>query len=152
MSTIPAVVAALVALGEATLSLDEWQVIDGPVGAVTAAMPRVLLVGDEEIVSATDFNNVAASEMDDRYTVPLLVSVTLPGADSLPVCRVDALAAYEDIRDAVLAPALARNLGLGAQNVLEAVVTGERRVQPYAMPEGRSVTVRFYVSIWAQLI
>jgi hypothetical protein len=151
MSTVPAVIAALVALGEATLDIDEWQVIDGPLESVTTARPRLLLVGDEDIVSDTQFNNLAASETDDRYTVPLLVSVGLPGADSLAIARTEAMDTYEAIRDAVL-NAPGRNLGLSAQGVLEAVVTGERRVTPYARPEGRACDVRFFVNIWAQLI
>jgi hypothetical protein len=151
VSTEPAVIAALVTLGEATLDGDDWQVIDGPVAAVTTAIPRVLLVADEELVSASEFDNLAASGVDDQYVVPLLISVALPGADSLTTARAEALAAYEAIRDATLAPALGRNLGLGAQGVMQAYVTGERRTRQYATPTGRACDVRFYARVRAQL-
>ena len=149
MSTIPAVVAALVTLARATLDQTAWQVIDGPPGVVTSTRDRVFLVGDDEITSVTEWNDLAAVTMDDRYSVPLRVSIALPGADTLPTCRVEALAAYEAVRDAVLASP-GRNLGLGGQGVLEVVVAG-CRVSQLAVENGRAVEVRFFAQVYAEL-
>jgi hypothetical protein len=148
MSTIPPVVAALVAVGEATLDGDDWIVADGPIGTVPTAGQRLLLIADEEIVSTVNYNDLASMGMDDQYLVPLLASVALPGPDTLATARTEALAAYDDIRDALQ---VLFNLGLQAQGVHKAVVTGEKRVQPFALAEGRSVAVRFYVEVFAQL-
>lgn len=149
MSTIPAVIAALVALGQATLDGELWETIDGPIETVTTAAQRLLLVGDAEIISPTDFDSLGSSGMSERYTVPLLISVSLPGPDSLITARTQAFATHEEIRDAILN---SPSLGLVAQGVLSAFPTSERRVQQYATPEGRSVAIRFGLDVYAQLV
>lgn len=149
MSTISAVISALVALGEATLNGDEWQTIDGPANAVTTTKPRVFAIADEEIVSPTDFDSLGGPGMSERYTVPLVISVSLPGADTLAQARTEAFAAHEDLRDALLSGD--RRLGLTAQGVLDVVPTSERRVQQFASDNGRSVAVRWGVDVYAQL-
>jgi hypothetical protein len=149
VSTVPAVLVALKALGEATLDTDEWQFVDGPLGTVTASKSRVLLIGDDEIVSDLTYNDLASLGMDDQYRVPLLISVGLSGPDSLIMCRDAALAAFDELRDAVQG---LFNLGLHAQGVHKAVVTGERRIRQLTGPEGRTCEVRFYVEVFAQLI
>jgi hypothetical protein len=149
MSTIPAVLAALVTLVEATLSTDEWQIVDGPPDAETQRAQRLVTIGEDDIVSPTDFDSMAAQGMAERYTIPMTVSVALPGPESLIVCRTEALAAHEAIREAVLATP---SLGLVAQGVLSAFPTGERRIQQFATPEGRSAAIRFGIDVYAQLI
>jgi hypothetical protein len=150
VSTVPAVIAALVALGEATLSLDDWQVIDGPLGTVTTPRERLLLVGDTEIVSPAEFDSYGGASQAERYTLPLLVSVTLTGFDTLPAARTEAFTAHEEIRDAILASP-GRNLGLTAQSVVDVFPSVERRVQQFATENGRSVAIRFGVDVYAQL-
>jgi hypothetical protein len=155
MSTIPAVIAALKTLAEATLTSpppNDWQVIDGPATTETVWKQRMLVIADEEILSPTDFDSLGAFGMEERYTVPLLLSVSLPGPDSLPTCRTEAFAAHELIRDALLGAAADRRLGLTAQGVLNVVPTGERRIQQFATETGRSVAIRFGVDVYAQLI
>lgn len=151
MSSIPAVIAALVTLAEATLDPEVWLVIDGPANSVTTTRDRVLAVGDEEISSPTSPDSYAAASMSERYTVPLVVSVSLSGPDTLPTARVEAIAAYEAVCAAVL-DVLDRDLGLGVQGVVDVVPATERRVQQFATAEGRSVAVRFGVQVYAQLI
>jgi hypothetical protein len=104
-------------------------------------------VADEEIVGPSDLAVMSANRVHDRYRVPILVSVALPGPDSLPTARTAALGAYESLRDAIRA---AMNLGLEAQGVLQALPTGEFRVQHFATAEVRSVAVRFGVEVIAQ--
>jgi hypothetical protein len=150
VSTIPAVIAALVAVGEATFNGDEWQTIDGPANSVTTTRDRVFAVADEEIVSPTDADSYGAGSLAERYTVPLVASVSLPGPDTLATARLEAFTAYEDFCGAVLA-APGRNLGLGGQGVIDVVPTSERRIQQFANENGRSVAVRFGVDVYAHL-
>jgi hypothetical protein len=63
---------------------------------------------------------------------------------------VEAFAAHEQIRDALLAGD--RRLGLTAQGVLSVEPTSERRIQQFATENGRSVAIRFGVDVYAQLI
>lgn len=150
MSTIPAVIAALVALGEATLDGGEWSIVDGPVGTVTTIKDRVFAIADTEIVSPTGYDSLGGYGMAERYMVPLVLSVSLPGADTLALARAEAFAAHEDIRDALLG-GTDRSLGLSAEGVLDVVPTAERRVQQFASENGRSVAVRWGVDVYAQL-
>jgi hypothetical protein len=148
MSTIPAVIAALKALVEATLDTSAWQIVDGPPDVDTQKAQRLVAIGDDDIVSPTDFDSMAAQGMAERYAVPMTVSVNLPGPESLIISRAEALAAHEEIREAVLATP---SLGLVAQGVLSAFPTSERRIQQFATPEGRSAAIRFGIDIYAQL-
>lgn len=148
MSTIPAVISALVALVESTLDTDAWQITDGPPDVETQRAQRLVAVGDDEIISPTDFDSLGASGMSERYTVPWTVSVNLPGADTLPTARAEALAAHEEIREAILQVG---DLGLAAQGVLSALPTADRRVQQFAVPEGRSAAIRSGLDVIAQL-
>jgi hypothetical protein len=149
VSTIPAAIAALVTLVEATVDTVAWQITDGPPDTEAQRAQRLISVGDDEIASPTDFDSMAAQGMAERYMIPMTVSVALPGPESLIVCRTEALAAHEAIREAVLATP---SLGLVAQGVLSAFPTSERRIQQFATPEGRSAAIRFGIDIYAQLI
>jgi hypothetical protein len=64
MSTVPAVVAALVALAESTFSSDDFQVIDGPATTETVLKQRIFAVADTEIVSPTAFDSLGAMGME----------------------------------------------------------------------------------------
>lgn len=150
MSTIPLVILGLVALGEATFDSDLWQVVDGPIGTVTTTKSRLFAVGAEEIFSPVGFDSLGAQGMEERYTVPLVVSVTLSGADTLPMARSEAFAALDDYCDALLAGD--RRLGLGAQGVLNVVPTADRRLEQAATANGRFVAVRFGAEVYAQLV
>jgi hypothetical protein len=149
MTTIPAVIAALVSLGEATLDGDEWQTIDGPANTVTTIKDRVFAVAAEEIVSPTDYDSLGGSQ-SERYMVPLIISVSLPGPDTLAAARVAALAAHDDLREAIV-NADPRNLGLGSEGVVDVYPTPERRVQQFANENGRSVAIRWGVDVYASL-
>jgi hypothetical protein len=118
VSSVGAVVAALVNLGEATLDGDEWQVIDGPANTVTTVRDRVLAVGADEIVSLDDADSYAGASFAERYTVPLIISVSLPGPDALAAARVEALAVHEEFYNAVR-DSPGRNLGLSAEGVID---------------------------------
>jgi hypothetical protein len=150
VSSVGAVVAALVALGEATLDGDEWSVIDGPANTVTTVRDRVLAVGADEIVSLDDADSYAGASFAERYTVPLIISVSLPGPDALAAARVEALAVHEEFYNAVR-DSPGRNLGLSAEGVIDVFPTSERRIQQFANENGRSVAVRFGVDVYSQI-
>ena len=95
-STIAAVKSALVS----TLSsaLPSAQVIYGPRGAVTVTKPQIVVVGDvrglHEVIGLSPLGNDVA----ERYEVDIVVSVTLPGANTQQQATETALSLWESAR------------------------------------------------------
>jgi hypothetical protein len=137
MSTVPAVVAALVTLAEATFDSDDWQVIDGPANTVTTVKQQVIAIGHEPIVTTRS--------LTDQYTVPCLVSVALPGPDSLPTARTAAIGAYESLRAAIRAQE-----DLNTAGAIRVQVADEHELQQFADEQVRSAAIRFGVFVMAQ--
>jgi hypothetical protein len=147
MTTIPVVLAALTTLGGTILT--GWQAINGPPGSVTTTEDRLLFVGDEEIVGDRQFNSMTGQTTSERYTVPVALSVSLPGTDQLAA---DALAldAYKLFEVAIREYPGGSDLGLSAAGVQEALPTGEFRLTRRATDDGRHAAVRFFVQAKAQ--
>ena len=143
MSTIPAVLAALVTLAEATLD-DEWQVLNGTRSTVTVTKDRMLAVGDGDIVGTADPEFPAIRGED--YTVPLSATVSFPGTDQTLVDS-EAIDAYEAVRDAIRA-AVPTSWPAGVMQVLQ---IGELRMQRRADENGRHTSVRFEVRVIAHI-
>jgi hypothetical protein len=136
VSTVLAVWDALVALGQTTLS--GFQVVEGPPDSVSTLGAKVLIVGDGEIVS---LNPLAVETASETYEMPLVISVSLPGADMrAPISA--ALDAYALMESAIR--------GLSVQGVLR-VVPGDWRMQTASDSNGRSAAVKFGVRVYAQI-
>lgn len=145
MSTIPAALAALVALAEATLDTGEWQVLNGTRSSVTVTKERMLAVGDGDIVGTAE-PDVPALDSED-YTVPLSATASFPGTDQT-LADAEAIEAYEAVRDAVRA---SDRLGLAGQGVFMVFPAGEIRMQRQADENGRHTSVRFEVRVKAHI-
>jgi hypothetical protein len=143
VSSIPAVLAALVALAESTLNSDEWQVLNGTRNSVTVTKDRMLAVGDGDIVGTAE-PEIPALDSED-YMVPLSATVSFPGTDQT-LADAEAIEAYEAVRDAVRA---SNKLGLVAQGVFMVFPAGEIRMQRQADENGRHTSVRFEVRVKA---
>jgi hypothetical protein len=151
MTTIPAVMAALAALANATLNTDIWQAINGPSTSVTTTKNHLVTIGgeDEGVGGTRELNSMGVDTTEEQYLVPVVISADLAGTDQLLAddAVLDAYEAYEQaIREYPAGP----NLGLAASGVLKALPTGDFRLMRRATGETRSAAVRFYVSVYAQ--
>jgi hypothetical protein len=140
VSTIPTVLAALVVLAEAALD-DEWQVLNGTRSASTITLPRMLAVGDGDIVGASEPEFPAVQGED--YIVPLSATVSFPGTDQT-LADTEAIDAYEAVRDAIRS-------ATKPTGVMQWLLAGELRVQRLADENGRHTSVRFGVRVLAHV-
>jgi hypothetical protein len=147
VSTVSAVLAALTTLAGATLS--GWQAINGPVGSITSTEDRLIAVGAEEVVGDRQFNSMTGQTTSERYVVPVVLSVSLPGTDQQAADAI-VLAAYDLFERAVREFPGGSDLSLSASGVQQALPTGEFRLNRQADENGRHAAVRFTVAVIAQ--
>ena len=146
MSTVPAVKAALVTLLTATLP--STQVIYGPVSAVTTTTGRIATVG--KVTNANrDLNTMTIDTTEERYTIDLAFSVDLPGAGNLATAVTQVFADYTAAEVAIREFTGGPDLGLAAQGVLRALMTGDWESDEQADIEGSHAAVRCSVAVIA---
>jgi hypothetical protein len=148
VSSIPAVLAALKTLGDATLA--GWQGINGPVGSVTTTAGNLFLVGDEDVVADRQFDSMGIDTTSETYTVPIIVNADVSAGTDQQTADTLALDAYMLFERAIREYPAGPNLGLAASGVLQALPTGEFRLMRSADDQGRHAAVRFFVAIYAQ--
>ncbi len=158
MSSVPAVLAALAALGAATLP--NSQVINGGLGSITITQPHLFLVGDEAVEIERDFDSMSTVTMSEEYVVPLTITVDVPGTDQT-VADNAAFADYEAFMQAVLDHPSGHTLGLEAAGVISVLPAGafgprggsgtSHRFQRLADENGRHAAIRFAVRVYAQI-
>src|SRR5215217_2919963 len=139
MSSIPAVLAALAALGEATLPNN--QVINGGWTSETVTYGRLLLVGDEEILIERDFDSMSDVTTSEQYVVPLAVAADLAGSDQL-LADAAALADYEAMVQAILEHPSGHTLGLEASGVISVLPLGSHSFRRASDKTGVHAMVR----------
>src|SRR5829696_1153708 len=111
MSSVPAVLAALAALGSATLSADV-QVVNGSVGSVTFTKEQYFLIGDDEIPVEREFDSMSTVTTSEVYVVPLTCGADLQATDqALADAAADTI--YEAMLTAILGHPAGPTLGLG---------------------------------------
>ncbi len=146
MSTsIPTVLAALVTLGQATLT--GWQVINGPLGSVTTTTGRLLVVGEGDVTGRRDLDGMSLDTTLEAYVLSLVANVDLPGTDQQAADTL-ALAAYAAMETAVRGYPGGPTLGL--PGVVQALPTGDFALMRKADENGRHAAVRFTVAVLAQ--
>lgn len=152
MSSVPAVLAGLAALGVATL-LDS-QTINGDIRSVPGSRERLFLVGDEEVLITRDFDSLGGpgGTSREQYFVPLATFSSLSGTDQTAADAI-AFADYEAMVQAILDHPSGPTLGIVAAGVSMVSVqpTGEHRFQRLAEENGRQALVRFGVQVYAQI-
>jgi len=151
MSSVPAVLAALAALGATTLP--DSQIINGSRQSVTISRGRMLLVGDDEVLITRDFDSLGGpGTSSEQYVVPLAAFAGFSGADQT-VADAAAFADYEAMVQAILDHPSGPTLGIVAAGVsaLSVQPTGEHRFQRLADEDGRQAVVRFDVHVYAQI-
>ena len=146
MSSVPAVLAALVTL--ATATLPNSQVINGGIGTATTTTGRFLLVGDDEILIERQFDSMSNVTFSEEYVVPLTVGADLPGTDQA-AADTQALADYETFLQAVADHPQGPTLGLG--DGVSVLPVGSHRFVRLADENGRHAAVRFGVRVYSQL-
>lgn len=144
-STIPAVLAALVTLGQATLP--DWQVINGPLGSVTTTGGRLLMVGEGDVTGRRDLDSMSLGTTSEQYVVSMVANVDLPGTDQTAADSA-AMAAYTALEAAVRLFPGGPTLGLSV--VLQALPTGDFSLTRIADENGRHAAVRFTILVYAQ--
>jgi hypothetical protein len=147
VSSIPAVLAALKTLGEATLA--GWQGINGPLGSVTTTTGNLIVVGDDDVVGDRQLDTMGVGTASETYSVPIVVNVDVPAATDQQVADTLALNAYDSLERAIREHASGPNLGLPAW-VRSALPTGEFRLMRRSDENGRHAAVRFYVNVYAE--
>lgn len=145
MSSVPAVKSALIpilaAALPATATLPASQVIYGPIESVATAKPRVISIGGA--VGTRDMSDLALTTATERYTIALLVSVSLPGYQQQLADEV-ALADYEAACDAITAAGPDLGLGNGASICPD----GQFELTETSTENGRAAQVLFGVSVF----
>jgi hypothetical protein len=146
VSTVGAVLDALTALGAATLPT--FQVITGADNSVTTTTPRVLAIGDQPITGESTLDSLDLGTRTERYSVPLAVSVSLPGASTQGAAITAAMDAYTALELAIREFPGGASLGLGEGVNVSPV--GGFELRPTATEQGRQAAVRFSVAVFAQ--
>jgi len=146
VTTIPAVLDALQALGIATLT--SAQTIQGPTTSVTTTTGRIFVIAGEPIVISRDFDSMAVGTTQEDYLVPLVWSVDMPGTDM--GAAIDAVTADYTAMELAIREYPGMDLGLSASGVLSAKLFGDAQLQPFAGDFGRSAAVRAALRVQAQ--
>lgn len=146
MSTVGPVLTALAALGTATLPT--FQVVTGSITSVSMLTGNVLALGAEPITGTSDLDSMDLATRVERYTVPIIVSVSLPGPDTEDAAITAAMTAYAALEQAIREYPGGPNLGLGEG--VNVIPTGGFSLQPTATDAGRQAAVRFSVAVLAQ--
>ena len=147
MSSVPAVLAALTALGSATLP--DRQVINGGTDAEPITRERFLLVGDEEFDIEEDFDSMSTETSSEQYVVPCTAGADLSGTDPMQATAA-AFADYRTFRQAVLQHPSGHTLGLEADGVISVLPVGTRRFVRRSDQNGKHAVVRFGFRVYAQ--
>jgi hypothetical protein len=142
MSSVPEVLAAIAALGTATLP--NSQVINGSLTSVTGTQGRLFLIGDEEFEVQREPDSLGGTTATESYTVPCAIAADIQTPDQY-VADAQAWADYEAVEAAIRA---APQLGLAASFSLNASVTVPR-FRRLADENGRHALVRFGVEVFA---
>jgi hypothetical protein len=147
VSTVPAVKAALVTL--LTTTLTDTQVIYGPSTAVTTTTERIVTVG--KVTNANrDFSSISIGTTEERYAVDLAFSVDLPGAGSLATAVTQVFTDYTAAEIAIRELSGGPDLGLAAQGVLQALMTGAWELDEQADSDGAHAAIKSSVAVIAQ--
>jgi hypothetical protein len=148
-TSIATVCAALVTHCDTVLA--DTQVIDGPADTTTTLSGRVLTVGARIIDATREQDSMTLAALAEIYTVEMVHSVTLVGADTLDDAVTQALADYAAVEESIRKFAAGPDLGLDASGVLQVFPAAGFEVEKFAIPEGRSASVRWGVRVYAQV-
>ena len=145
-STIGPVLAALATLGTATLPT--FQVVSGSDASAALLTGRVLAVADQPVTGTSALDSMDVGTRTEQYVVPLVVAVSLPGADTQSAAITAAMDAYAAMESAIREYPGGPNLGLGEG--VNAMPVGGFEMRPTATEQGRRPAVRFSVAVFAQ--
>ena len=144
MSTVPEVLAALAAMGAATLPTGA-QVIAGDLGSVTTTRGRLFLVGDQEFEILWEFDSLGGVTVTEHFVVPCAVVADVQTPEQA-IADAQAWADFEALHTAIEADP---TLGLSGTFSLNAAVVGPGTFRRLGDSEGRHSLVRFGVDVFA---
>lgn len=148
-TSIATVTAALVADLDNLLPLT--QVIDGPREAVTTMTERVLTVGARIYDASREDDSMDGSTSAEQYTVEMVNSVSLAGADTLDDAVALVLADYAQAEQYIREYPGGQELGLLAGGVLQVAPSRDFELVKRADENGRHAALRWGVRIYAQV-